>query len=145
MRNNTWDPRFYADIPWQYRIQGLTGNTIPVLAGSGTPAINKTFEWLLSNARAQTPGAMLFGGSDKLWGTIPLPWRYTSLCEVLVSGDFFVPFLTTHAGTASLPLALPNDRALINLVVFQQFVVSDPTNPVGWIVSNAGRLKIGEF
>jgi hypothetical protein len=145
MRGSVWNPTFYADTRWQYRVQGIAGNTVPVLSGSGTPAIGKTFQMELANARASTPGVMLLGASDTQWGAITLPWRYATTCELQVSGDLFFPFLTTAVGTTAVPLPVPNDKGLVGLVVFQQFVVRDATNPVGWIVSNGGRLKIGEY
>jgi hypothetical protein len=145
MRNSLWNPTFFADTRWQYRMQGIAGNTAPVLDGTGTPAIGKTFLLELTNARPSVPGVMFLGGSDTQWGLISLPWRYATTCDLQVSGDLLFPFVATSAGTASVPLPVPNDKGLVNLVIFQQFVLSDSTNPVGWIVSNGGRLKIGEY
>lgn len=143
MRNNKWS-RLFDGTRWQYRVHGIAGKPVPALTGSGSPSIGKQFDFELSNAQSATPGVMFLGVSDRVWGAINLPFRYATSCDLLVSGEFLVPFVTDANGTVSVPLRVPNDKGLVRAVTFQQFLISDPTNPAGWIVSNAGRLKIGE-
>lgn len=144
MRNNAWNRSPLFNTRWQYRVHGITGKPVPVFEASGSPYIGKTFNFELSNVAAGARGALLFGASDKQWGQVQLPFEYTFPCSLLVSGELALPFAATSAGTFVLPLPIPNDLALVGVVTFHQFLVVDALNPVGFIVSNAGRLKIGK-
>jgi hypothetical protein len=88
---------------------------------------------------------LFLGASDKAWGALPLPWRYVATCDLLVSIESLTPFVTTATGTASIPVPIPNNKALVGVVAFEQVLVMDSSNAFGLIASNGGRLRIGEF
>ena len=54
--------------------------------------------------------------------------------------------VTDADGTASQSYSLPNDPLLVGAVLYQQLAAYDPTvNALGFTVSNAGALTIGEY
>lgn len=144
LRNNTWT-NFLFTTNWQYRIYCDRGSITPVLGLSGKPIIGNTVRVLLSKANQTTPAAFLLGASNSTWGALRLPWTFAPGCDLLVSGEVILPFVTDTAGAGSIPLLIPNDRRLVGAVAFQQFLVVDSVNSIGLISSNGGRMKVGEF
>ena len=52
--------------------------------------------------------------------------------------------ITDPAGTGTFSIAVPNDASLVGLELFHQWGVIDPTvNPLGIVMSNAGRALVG--
>ena len=137
--------QFQADTNWQFRVRCEQGNQVPVMSATTRPLIGSTMDFELSNARGGTPALMLLGASDSSWGSLKLPFNYAANCNILVAGDIIVPFVTDSAGDGKVGIPLPNTKALIGVVTFQQFFVVDQGNKIGVIGSNGSRIKIGEF
>lgn len=111
-----------------------TGNVVPVHTGSGTPEINNTLNWNISNAVANSGGSLYLGISRTTWNGIPLPLNLGFLgvgptCQLCVSVDVSLPFATSGAGSGSVPLTLPNLVNLIQGHFYTQGVILDPGAP----------------
>jgi len=144
-RNNKWNPTLFSSHNWMYRVHCDRGFQSPVLMHEGVPVIGGSFKLNLTAARSNSAAVLLFGASDKNWGALALPFTYASGCQLLVSADQLVQMPTGGTGTASVQVPVPNSKDLVNLVLFNQFLVVDPVNSVGLVSSNAGRASIGEF
>ncbi|MCB9880884.1 MAG: S8 family serine peptidase [Planctomycetes bacterium] len=132
------------DTKWSYRLRGVVGASVPELDLTGDPLIGRTVSIDITGAGPSRPSVLFFGASNQTWGTIPLPFRYATPCSLLVSMDLGLPFATNVVGDAALPFALPNDQALVNLVVYVQAFFADTKNKLGVITTNGGRIKIGK-
>ena len=139
----TWTLQF--DTAWQYRVSSDNGFRKPVLTNTGLPILGKSMRLNLSTARPNAVGVLVLGLSDKTWGAFKLPLAFAPPCSLLVSGDSMTGLVTKADGKASVPLPLPNSRALLRLSFFNQFLIADPVNAIGLSASNAGRGTIGEF
>ena len=65
-------------------------------------------------------------------------------CELLVAADATQLLSTDASGAAAVPIAVPNDPALLDAPFFEQFAVLDPAaNSFGFAFSNAGAAVVG--
>ncbi|MEZ5967182.1 MAG: hypothetical protein R3F56_25325 [Planctomycetota bacterium] len=111
-----------------------TGNLVPVHSGGGTPEINNTLQWNISNAVGNAAGVLYIGVSRTTWNGLPLPLNLAFLgvgptCQLCVSIDVSLPLATSGSGTGSVPLPLPNLVNLIQGHFYTQGVVLDPGAP----------------
>ena len=149
---------FLADT-WEYIVlpasftsfgSGCKGSAgVPKLTATTRPIYGKTFTTTLS--RLQTaPAAITFmvvGMSDQQWGEIKLPLELGLLgmpgCKLLVSADVSLP-LKNNVGTARCDLAIPTIAKFVGRSLYLQGLVLDPkANPLGVVLSNAGKATIG--
>ncbi len=119
----------------------------PLLTYHETPALGSTFEVLLRHAAPGQPGVLMLGVSNTTWLGLPLPFQSPVSppgCNFLVSGEVFLPIpgvpLTSAEGTANMPIAVPNNAALVGVPLFNQWFNFDTT---GWHASNAGTFTVG--
>ena len=54
-----------------------------------------------------------------------------------------MPRITSATGTASDSIAVPNSASYLGVELFHQWAVFDAVNPLGIIVSDAGKARIG--
>jgi hypothetical protein len=90
----------------------------------------------------------VFGNSDSVWQTLPLPFPLAALgapgCDLLVSVDVTAVTMTDGNGTAVVPVSVPNDPALLDAEFFEQFAVLDlAANSLGFAFSNGGAGVVG--
>ena len=65
-------------------------------------------------------------------------------CELLVSVDLTAVTMTDASGAALVPVAVPNDPALLDAEFFEQFAVLDAAaNGFGFVFSNGGAGVVG--
>jgi len=126
---------------------GVPG-AIPELTNNGVPAIGGAFSLDLTDALPNSAAALLFGNSNTQWNGASLPFSLQSLgapgCELLVAVDITATVLVDAAGAASLPVNVPNQTALLDVLFYTQFAVLDPAaNSFGFAFSNAGVGLIG--
>jgi hypothetical protein len=136
-----------AFTPYGQGCGGAAG--VPDLASTARPTIGQTFTALVTDlpTGVLTRAIGLLGTSRTDWqGTsLPLGLGFLGMpgCSLLVGPEdaFDLP----RAGTAATwDLAVPFDARLIGAELFQQALVIAPgANAAGVIVSNAGRLTIG--
>lgn len=126
----------------------LTNTAVPRLFSTNTPQINDQFRVRISQGRAQALALLTIGLSNTTFGANPLPlelspWGAPS-CLLLASPDVITPLVLDAAGAGNRQYDIPNNILLLNLRIYHQAIVSDPTvNQLGWVFSNAGVGRIG--
>jgi hypothetical protein len=118
---------------------------VPALDGAGVPTIQAPYEVTLQDAVGNSLAVLVSGISDAFLGITPLPIVLPGApgCELLVSNELLSPVITSSGGEAGFTLLVPNNPALLNALIFHQWAVFDAVNPLGIVVSNAGRARIG--
>jgi hypothetical protein len=120
---------------------------VPNLASNDTPVIGSPYSVNLTQARASTPAAILLGASDTKWLNLNLPLDFTAAgapgCKLLASGEWMFPLMTSGSGTGGQTFGIPNDKSLIQVVVFHTTAILDPYNTLGLVFSNGLRVKVG--
>lgn len=110
---------------------GLSKHTCS--SAKGYPFAGDTVTATLSSARASTSAVFFIGGSNTTWGAFALPLNLGIVginnCFLRVSTDLSVNTATNGAGTASVPIPVPNNAALIGKHVYSQFCYIDPGAP----------------
>lgn len=113
-----------------------TGALVPVL-GHPTPAyVPGVFTYAVSNALPSTVGVFLLGTTPT---AIPI-FGITLLVDPsswLITPGFFV----SGAGTAALPLPIPNNITLLSLTLCNQGVIVDAGGPFGFSATQGLRLN----
>ncbi len=121
---------------------------VPALSTSGTPQVGTSFTINLSRARASTAAGIVLGFSNTRWRGINLPFDLSGIgapgCNLLVSLDLMALTGTNSSGAGSLRVSVPNDKALIQSVLYWQGMVIDPpANQAGTAWTNGLRTLIG--
>lgn len=107
---------------------------IPLLTAT-PPYIGGSFTFNISNALPSTFGALLLGAAA---ANIPV-FGFTLLVDP--SGPYVsLGFAVSGAGTAALPLALPNNLSLLSISLFNQALVVDAGAPFGIAATQGLRL-----
>jgi len=145
-----WQQSQVVDHPsYQVLCQGGgSPGAVPALTTSGLPTLGGTVDVILSDALTNTPAMFLFGNSDSTWQGAPLPASLAAFgaagCELLVSIEITAVTMTDGDGSATVPVTVPNNPALIDAEFFEQFAVLDvAANPFGFAFSNAGAGLVG--
>jgi hypothetical protein len=73
---------------------------------------------------------------------LPIPLVGAPGCDIYAAPQVLQLFVTSGAGTASAPFIVPPTPANIGLSLYHQWAVLDPANPLGIVVSEAGRATI---
>ena len=111
------------------------------------PRIGQTSAITLSPV-PNTAVALLFVGTSNTFSTSfgPLPLDLTAFgapgCFARVSDDA-AQFFTIGSGSATVPLAVPNNPFFVGVQLFTQGVVFDTTNALGLVMSDAAAMTIG--
>ena len=74
---------------------------------------------------------------------MPFPLPNAPGCSVFAAPDATLFLLTTAAGTATHSVGVPSATSYIGVELFHQWAVLDAANPLGIIVSDAGRAWLG--
>jgi len=128
---------------------GPWGTTSLQPAAHQRPWLGDVFELQFDNL-PQQPGALIviFGFTDVAWQGNPLPVPLDIYgmpgCSVWMSVDD--PFFAFHqGGSLRFPFPLPMTPGLAGLAYYNQAIVVDPSvaNPLGAVMTNAGRARIG--
>lgn len=117
----------------------------------GVPTIGKSHQLVLGPS-VRPPrhplGILNFGISDKMFGNIKLPVDLTPFggkgCTIYISTELSVAPLPTTASGLTVTVPVPNDRSLIGVVYFNQFILFSPLEPgLNFSTSNAGKGVVG--
>ena len=127
---------------------GARPGAIPELSSNGVPSIGGAFSLELGAALPNSPAVLMFGDSNTLWGSTPLPMTLQPLgapaCDLLVALDITATMTTDAVGEASLVVNVPNLTALLDVPFYTQFAVLDfAANAMGFAFSNGGAGLIG--
>jgi len=138
-----WTQSGLVDRPC-YRVQCTGAGTFltPAVGNAGLPQLGGSYDVTLTDAVSGSFAALLSGMSNTAWagGSLPAAIPSATGCDLLVE-----PLVGAVAATpgASVTFAVPNNVALEGVEVFHQWVVIDAVNPAGFVVSDAGRARIG--
>ncbi|MEO6596389.1 MAG: S8 family serine peptidase [Planctomycetota bacterium] len=119
----------------------------PALANQGLPFLGASFDVTMSGALPFTIALMATGLSDTFFQGSPLPLPFplpgAPGCNILVSPDLVDIVITTSTGTGIRTFVVPNSSSIAGILLFHQWAVLDAVNPIGIVLSNAGRGRIG--
>ncbi len=107
------------------------GGAIPQIESSSVPVIGGSYQLQLRQAKAGSAALLFLGFSNKNWGAIPLPLDLSAAgaagCSLLTEPSLILTGATDSKGLASFPLGVPRQKALIQLGLYHQVAVLDPT------------------
>ncbi|MFT4841924.1 MAG: hypothetical protein ACI8UD_003517 [Planctomycetota bacterium] len=115
------------------------------LSAATLPQLGSTLQVDISNVSPIGVPMMVFGLSDTMWSSVPLPLAVSIAlpaapsCMLQVSVDF-LQTLTPVGSTASFSLPIPNNPALIGFVLFTQGAQLEAT---GFSVTEKGIATVG--
>ena len=130
---------------WVVSCQNASNFLIASIGLVGAPELGTTYLPQVTNAPPSSIALLASGLSDQIYQGLPLPIAIpgASGCDLLVSADILTATTTSAAGTASLPILVPNQPSLAGLEVFHQWVLGDlPANSLGFVVSDGGVVVI---
>ncbi|MFN3242568.1 MAG: choice-of-anchor B family protein [Planctomycetota bacterium] len=130
-----------------YRVTCTGGNTIvPELGNAGSPILGSSYDVTLANALPSTFAVLVTGQSDTVYNGAPLPVALPGApgCDLLVSPELLELKITDGQGAASGTFNLPSNPAYVGLEFFHQWAVVDYVNPLGIVVSDAGRATFDQ-
>lgn len=130
---------------------GCAGSAgVPLLTATGTPEIGGQVDYALANAPAGAIAALIFGFSDTLWGSTPLPFDLGVAgapgCLLRVEPLLLEPGIATASGTLDVVEPFPHLPALLGVVLYTQFAVGDAAaNALGVTLANALQTRLGGY
>jgi hypothetical protein len=115
---------------------------------AGEPRIGSSYQLTLGSAPRLTPALSLIGASRTAWGAFALPLDLGPLgapgCSVLASADVAVGGVTDAFGRMLVNFAVPNDPVLLDVTIYHQSVVADPSaNTLGIALTNGLAQLLG--
>lgn len=121
---------------------------VPVLSSAETPQIGNQFPVTVSQARPNSAALLLFGVSNRTWGSLSLPFDLGVIgapgCPVLASGELALSVATRTDGRGTITLDIPNNIYMLGGRFYNQYLVVDPpANALGLAVSNAAVGVVG--
>jgi serine protease AprX len=130
---------------WRVLCAGGGQSLVPALSSRGLPQFGASFEVTLASALPATFAVLVSGTSDTSNQGLPLPAALPGApgCNLLVSAEALDAMLVAGDGTASRAFPVPPNLSLVGLVLFHQWAVLDPINPLGIVMSNGGRANFG--
>ena len=148
VESSTWRGplRHYA---WAYRVEcgAMSGGAVPEMRHLAAPLLGAPFALQLSAARPNATGLLFLGASDRAWRGLTLPFDLTGLgapgCRLIASGDLQFAMTTDARGGATWSVRVPGDPGLLGSAFYSQFLITDPANPFGVVVSNGAAGRIG--
>lgn len=105
---------------------------------SSPMALGTTVNLMMSGAAGQP--CMLFVAAGP--GPVQVA-GFGTICLDVNSMQQLVSAAIPGGGTLTLPVAVPNDLALLSLIAFLQGIVADPAAPLGFALTEALRVQFG--
>jgi len=137
---------FELDVtcPFTHYGEGLadTGGLVPRIDGAGTPAVGTSFTVEIADGLGAAPGVLL-GGSHEV--AIPLLDGTLLVLPILCRQGHVLAGApgVAGAGTASLPVALPNDPSLVGAALRFQALYLDPGASRRYSFTRGLRVAVG--
>ncbi len=130
---------------WKPYGTGCPGsNGFATIGHTGWPVAGTTFSVDLHNGPAQAP-ALLFGGLTCFNPGIDLGFLGMPGCPLLLTPDYQLGFtFCDGGGNGAVPVAVPSSAQFLGLGIYLQWLVADPVNAFGGIVSNGSCPVIGD-
>jgi hypothetical protein len=127
-----------------------SNNAVPLHTVTGLPRLGTTMTFDVAQAIPNTQATLVLGFSNTSWNGISLPYSFAGqgapLCFGLVAADLTFVVGVNAAGTASLPLAVPNFLSFVGVPFYTQYLITDAlANPVGYAFSRGGAGVLGNL
>lgn len=121
---------------------GIAANT-----ADSAPTIGATTTITLAPTPAVTVAILVIGSSNTFstsFGPLPLDLNFLGApgCNGRVSDDV-AQFFAIGAGSVAYPVGIPNDPFFVGLSVYTQGVVFENINSLGFVLSDAATMLIG--
>ena len=99
----------------------------------------------MTDALPSSVAAAITGFSDTVYAglSLPAPLPGAPGCDLLASPELIDIAATSSVGTAMRSYLLPPSMVYAGLQLFHQWVVYDPTNALGFVVSGGGKALLG--
>ena len=128
-----------------------SGSPLPVISATAPgsePNIGTSVTYRLANARANAPVVLIHGLSRTFVRGKPLPLNLSAIgmtgCSLYVSDNVTLGTSTNASGVATRTLPIPNNRSLIGVHAYDQWVIIDASaNALGVATSNAMDTLVG--
>lgn len=119
----------------------------PLLTGTGLPVLGQSYTVNVRSTSTGSPVLLTLGASKTVFGAFMLPLDLTGAgapgCQLLCSVDANT-VSTIGAGSASFPVMIPQNNALLGVRFFHQaWLVNSVANTLGIAFSNAAEVVIG--
>ncbi|MGE3174980.1 MAG: S8 family serine peptidase [Planctomycetota bacterium] len=130
-----------------YRVNCVPQSVTPALGHVGVPVANASFSLTLAQALPFTLAVNMLGLSDQVYNGTPLPIPLPGApgCNVRVALDLTFLTVTDANGTSGVSLFVPADPNLLGVSLFHQWLVFDPINALGIVVSPSASSRVGEL
>lgn len=117
----------------------------------GVPRVGKTHQLVLGakvTSNRHPVGVLNFGLSNTSYLNVPLPVDLTPLggagCSIYISTEISVSPIPTSQAVTTVDVPVVNNRALVGLVYYNQFIFLSPQEPgLRFSFSNGGKGTIG--
>ncbi|MEZ5989001.1 MAG: hypothetical protein R3F30_07735 [Planctomycetota bacterium] len=127
-----------------------TGCKSVAFYAKGVPTVGGSFALELAHnaiATAKSIAILHFGVSDKTWLTVPLPADLGPFgakgCPILCSGEIAFALVLTPGLNLKVPQVVPNDKALLGVTYYNQFLTLNVTSTIELASSNGGKAVVG--
>jgi len=140
-----------APANWVLAGTGCPGQKgVPSLFPTGGALLGTSLTTRLAYGGPSTLAFFAMGFSNTVSTTGPLPFDLAGVgapgCLWRNSAEGLLATFTDGFGTASIGYAIPATITLLGMVLHQQALCADATaNALGFVVSNAGTMTIGQF
>lgn len=120
------------------------GILTPAIGNTGLPILSSTYDVTLADAAPTTFAVMITGLSDTVFNGQPLPLALAGApgCSIYAAPQVLQAVVTSASGTSSASIGIPATPANIGMSLYHQWAVLDAVNPLGIVVSEAGRATI---
>ena len=118
------------------------GNIVPRVRGSGVPGIGATFTIAVEEGAGGVFGLLAAGFGAGSRTAVPM-FGGTMLVQPTAIFGLLLGGAGPGTGSASLPVAVPSDVALLGLSINWQALLLDPAGPMGVTLTNGLELWIG--
>jgi hypothetical protein len=117
----------------------------PSINAASIPRVGDPLAITLQQAKPNSIGILCIGESRTDYGGIPLPFDLAGVgapgCALQVSIALLSVTTTSATGNGQLTVPVPNNPALVIQNVYYQWLVLDPANPLGLVVSGGLRTQ----
>jgi hypothetical protein len=117
----------------------------PFINAASIPRVGDPLAMTLHQAKPNSLAVLCIGESRTDYGGIPLPFDLAGVgapgCALQVSIALLLVTTTSATGSGQLTVPVPNDPALVIQYVYHQWLVLDPANLLGLVVSGGLRTQ----
>jgi hypothetical protein len=128
---------------WHVRCTNLPLFPVPVLDADALPLIGSTYNLTLTDGIPSSAAVLVSGLSST--GPVGVPLLGAPGCDLYATPTALDLTMITAAGTASLPITIPNSTVFTGVIAYHQWAVLDVgANQLGIVMSDGGIATVGQ-